>query len=108
MTEPLETIFAAIHDTLEQTPPELAADIADRGILLAGGGLLLKGFRGACAQRDRHAGVARRVAAHLRGGGVGPLARGVRRDEPPERRVPGAPGDQAASCGRAAPASPET
>jgi rod shape-determining protein MreB len=44
MSEPLETIFAAIHDTLEQTPPELAADVADRGILLAGGGVLLQGF----------------------------------------------------------------
>ena len=44
LAEPLDTIFAAIHDTLEETPPELAADVSDRGILLAGGGVLLQGF----------------------------------------------------------------
>ena len=42
--EPLEAIMGAILDTLERTPPELAADIVDRGILLAGGGSLLQGF----------------------------------------------------------------
>jgi rod shape-determining protein MreB len=36
--------MAAIHDTLEETPPELAADIVRHGILLAGGGALLRGF----------------------------------------------------------------
>ena len=41
---PLAEIMAAIHDTLEETPPELAADIARDGILLAGGGSLLRGF----------------------------------------------------------------
>jgi rod shape-determining protein MreB len=44
LAEPLETIFNAIKNTLERTPPELAADIAERGILLAGGGVLLQGF----------------------------------------------------------------
>ena len=34
----------AIRDTLEQTPPELASDIARDGILLAGGGTLMRGF----------------------------------------------------------------
>jgi rod shape-determining protein MreB len=34
----------AVKDTLERTPPELASDIAQRGILLAGGGSLLQGF----------------------------------------------------------------
>ena len=33
-----------IKETLEQTPPELAADIIDRGIMLTGGGALLKGL----------------------------------------------------------------
>jgi len=42
--EPLEAILTTTKETLEQTPPELAADIADRGILLAGGGSLLRGF----------------------------------------------------------------
>jgi rod shape-determining protein MreB len=41
---PLADIMAAIHDTLEETPPELAADIVRHGILLAGGGALLRGF----------------------------------------------------------------
>jgi rod shape-determining protein MreB len=34
----------AVKDTLEQTPPELTSDIARDGILLAGGGVLLRGF----------------------------------------------------------------
>ena len=36
--------MAAVHATLEETPPELAADIAMHGIVLAGGGALLRGF----------------------------------------------------------------
>lgn len=38
------TVVDAIKDTLEKTPPELAADIIDRGIMLTGGGALLRGF----------------------------------------------------------------
>ena len=34
----------AIHSVLEKTPPELAADIADRGMVLTGGGSLLQGL----------------------------------------------------------------
>jgi rod shape-determining protein MreB and related proteins len=41
---PLSEILAAVHDTLEETPPELAGDIARDGILLAGGGALLRNF----------------------------------------------------------------
>ena len=41
---PLREILQAIRDTLEQTPPELAADISKDGILLAGGGTLIRGF----------------------------------------------------------------
>jgi rod shape-determining protein MreB len=44
MSEPLAVIIDAIKRTLEQTPPELAADIIDRGIVLAGGGALLQGL----------------------------------------------------------------
>jgi len=44
MAEPLSVIVDAIKRTLERTPPELAADIIDRGIMLAGGGALLKGL----------------------------------------------------------------
>src|SRR5437660_3532417 len=41
---PLAEILRAIRDTLEQTPPELASDIARDGILLAGGGTMVRGF----------------------------------------------------------------
>jgi rod shape-determining protein MreB len=44
MAEPLSVIIEAVKRTLERTPPELAADIVDRGIMLAGGGALLKGL----------------------------------------------------------------
>jgi rod shape-determining protein MreB and related proteins len=44
LEEPLHLIIDAVKATLEQTPPELAADIADRGLMLAGGGSLLRGF----------------------------------------------------------------
>lgn len=44
MAEPMEIIITAIKETLEQTPPELAADIIDRGITLTGGGAMLHGF----------------------------------------------------------------
>ena len=40
----LQEILQAIRDTLEETPPELASDIARDGILLAGGGTLVRGF----------------------------------------------------------------
>ena len=42
--EPISDIIDAIKTTLEKTPPELAADIMDQGIMLAGGGALLKGL----------------------------------------------------------------
>jgi rod shape-determining protein MreB and related proteins len=41
---PLREIMQAIRDLLEQTPPELSSDIARQGILLAGGGTLVRGF----------------------------------------------------------------
>jgi rod shape-determining protein MreB len=44
MAEPLAVIVDAVKRTLERTPPELAADIIDRGIMLAGGGALLRGL----------------------------------------------------------------
>ena len=42
ISEQVQTIADALRIALEQTPPELAADIADRGIVLTGGGSLLK------------------------------------------------------------------
>jgi rod shape-determining protein MreB and related proteins len=44
LEETVREIIDAVKDTLERTPPELASDIAERGILLAGGGTLLQGF----------------------------------------------------------------
>lgn len=44
LKEPVNSIIEAIKVCLEKTPPELAADIMDRGIVMAGGGSLLKGF----------------------------------------------------------------
>ena len=44
LSEPVRSIIDAIKRTLEQTPPDLAADIIDRGIMLAGGGALLRGL----------------------------------------------------------------
>ncbi|MBB27913.1 MAG: rod shape-determining protein [Gemmatimonadetes bacterium] len=42
--EAVDTIIDAVRQTLEQTPPELAADILDRGIIMTGGGALLRGL----------------------------------------------------------------
>jgi rod shape-determining protein MreB and related proteins len=42
IAEPVNSIVNAVKIALERTPPELAADIVDRGIVLAGGGALLK------------------------------------------------------------------
>ena len=42
---PLGEVLQAVRDTLEETPPELASDVAKDGILLAGGGTLIRGFR---------------------------------------------------------------
>lgn len=44
LAEPLSQIVAALKTALEQTPPELAADIVDRGIVMTGGGSLLRGL----------------------------------------------------------------
>ncbi|HLN12175.1 MAG TPA: rod shape-determining protein [bacterium] len=44
MAEPIASIVEAVKMTLERTPPELAADIVDRGIVMAGGGALLRGL----------------------------------------------------------------
>ena len=44
MSEPLNQIVSAVKSALEKTPPELGADIAERGIVLTGGGSLLRGL----------------------------------------------------------------
>jgi rod shape-determining protein MreB len=42
--EPVQVIVDAVKYTLDKTPPELAADIMERGIILTGGGALLRGI----------------------------------------------------------------
>ena len=44
LNENISQIVEAVKQTLERTPPELSADILDRGIMLTGGGALLKGL----------------------------------------------------------------
>ncbi|WP_035570995.1 rod shape-determining protein [Halonatronum saccharophilum] len=44
LKEPVNDIIRAVKSTLEETPPELSADIMDRGIVMAGGGSLLTGL----------------------------------------------------------------
>ena len=44
LQEPLHGIVSAVKTALEQTPPELGADVAERGIVLTGGGSLLRGL----------------------------------------------------------------
>jgi rod shape-determining protein MreB and related proteins len=44
LREPVSAIVDAVRVTLERTPPELSADIVDRGVVLAGGGALLRGL----------------------------------------------------------------
>lgn len=44
LTNPLNTIVSAVKDALEDTPPEIGADISERGIMLTGGGALIPGL----------------------------------------------------------------
>ena len=50
LADPLLVIIEAIKTTLEQTPPELSADIIDNGIMLTGGGAMLRGLELLVAQ----------------------------------------------------------
>ncbi|MFZ5986992.1 MAG: rod shape-determining protein [Bacillota bacterium] len=44
LEEPISSVVEAVHSVLERTPPELAADISDRGIVMTGGGSLVYGL----------------------------------------------------------------
>lgn len=44
LEEPVSSVVEAVHSVLERTPPELAADISDRGIVMTGGGCLVYGM----------------------------------------------------------------
>ena len=63
LTEPVQQIVEAVKVALEATPPELAADIVDKGMMLTGGGALLGRLRPRLARADRSStSVAKRVA----------------------------------------------
>lgn len=53
LSDPINMILDAVRATLEKTPPELAADIIDRGIMLTGGGALLRGLDRLVADETR-------------------------------------------------------
>ena len=82
LDNPVAQIIDAIKSTLDKTPPELAADIMDRGIVLAGGGALLTGLDERLRHWTLHAGPSGREPAHLRGCRLGQEPGGVRGDPP--------------------------
>ncbi|MGF7184803.1 rod shape-determining protein MreB [Desulfitispora alkaliphila] len=50
LSEPVEAIVGAVKEVLEKTPPELASDIVDKGMIMTGGGALLNGLNTLLAQ----------------------------------------------------------
>ena len=78
LDEPVTQIIEAIKSTLDKTPPELAADIMDRGIVLAGGGALLHGLDERLRHETQMPVHLAEIAAHVRRGRLGPQPRGVR------------------------------
>ena len=86
--EPLQAIIDAVKETLDRTPPELASDIMDRGIMLAGGGALLQGL-------DERLRDETQMPAHLAESpltcvavGLRPQPRGVRGHPPQQQEFP--------------------
>ena len=68
LLEPISTIVDSVRITLERCPPELSADLVDRGLVLAGGGALLRGFDQLLERRNRAACPCCRRSAQRRGG----------------------------------------
>jgi rod shape-determining protein MreB len=83
LEEPIGHILDAVKDTLDRTPPELAGDIMDRGITLAGGGALLQGLEQRL--RDECQMPCQLAESPLTCVAVRALARGVRGDSPREQ-----------------------
>ena len=63
LSEPIGAIVEGVRIALENTAPELAADIVDQGIVLTGGGALIKGLDEFLARGNRPAGQRRRRSA---------------------------------------------
>ena len=77
LQEPLSSILESIRITLERCPPELSADLVDRGIVMAGGGALLRGIDRLVAEETGLAGPYRRRSAERRGRRHGPGVAGT-------------------------------
>ena len=71
LQEPLSSILESIRITLERCPPELSADLVDRGIVMAGGGALVRGIDRLVARGNRPAGPHGRRSAHAVAEGTG-------------------------------------
>ena len=65
LSEPLRHIVQAVRESLERIPPELSADIFDRGVVLTGGGALLRNLDQSPRRRDRAARARRREPADV-------------------------------------------
>ena len=74
-------IAATARNVLESTPPELAADIVDRGIVLAGGGALLRGMDALIEQRTGVNTLTVQNAMHVVAVGTGKYAERMSRME---------------------------
>ena len=99
LDEPVTLIIDALKSTLDKTPPELAADIMDRGIVLAGGGRAPAGTGRPRPARDADPRAPRRQPAHVRRGRLGAEPRGVR-GHPPREPQPRAAPQRACSATR--------
>ena len=91
--EPISRIVNAVRRALEMTPPELASDILERGIVLTGGGSLIRGLDQLADGRDRPARPGGRGSADLRGPRHRPHSRRFRslRQRPDDLSLPGDP-----------------
>ena len=75
LTEPLNQIVSAVKSALEQTPPELGADIAEKGMVLTGGGALLRDLDRLLMEETGLPVIVADDPAHLRGARLGQGAR---------------------------------
>ena len=97
--EPVTAIIDSIKATLDRTPPELAGDIMHRGIVLTGGGALLRGLDKRLRHETGHAGPHRRQPALLGRDRLGQVPRGV-------RGPPAGPGEPVPTVGPPWPSRP--
>ncbi len=81
LREPVMTIVETVRTCLERTPPELAADIVDKGIVITGGGALLRGLDHLLRQETNLPVTAGRGSAVLRRARDGQGARRARSAE---------------------------